>query len=224
MINIGNDWDELLKGEFDKPYYLELREFLKNEYSTKIIYPNMYDIFNALKYTSYKDTKVLILGQDPYHGENQAHGLAFSVKPGVKTPPSLLNMYKELNSEYGCFIPNNGFLVPWTEQGVLLLNTALTVRAHEANSHKGKGWEVFTDNIIKLLNERHDPVIFVLWGNNARSKKKLIDTQKHYIIESAHPSPLSASRGFFGSKPFSKINEILISLGKAPIDWQIPNI
>ncbi|CEQ23067.1 Uracil-DNA glycosylase (UDG) [[Clostridium] sordellii] len=224
MINIGNDWDELLKGEFDKPYYLELREFLKNEYSTKIIYPNMYDIFNALKYTSYKDTKVLILGQDPYHGENQAHGLAFSVKPGVKTPPSLLNMYKELNSEYGCFIPNNGFLVPWTEQGVLLLNTALTVRAHEANSHKGKGWEVFTDNIIKLLNERHDPVIFVLWGNNARSKKKLIDTQKHYIIESAHPSPLSASRGFFGSKPFSKINEILISLGKTPIDWQIPNI
>ncbi|MDU7966084.1 MAG: uracil-DNA glycosylase, partial [Paeniclostridium sordellii] len=180
MINIGNDWDELLKGEFEKPYYLELREFLKNEYSTKIIYPNMYDIFNALKYTSYKDTKVLILGQDPYHGENQAHGLAFSVKPGVKTPPSLLNMYKELNSEYGCFIPNNGFLVPWTEQGVLLLNTALTVRAHEANSHKGKGWEVFTDNIIKLLNERHDPVIFVLWGNNARSKKKLIDTQKHY--------------------------------------------
>lgn len=224
MINIGNDWDELLKGEFEKPYYLELREFLKNEYSTKIIYPNMYDIFNALKYTSYKDTKVLILGQDPYHGENQAHGLAFSVKPGVKTPPSLLNMYKELNSEYGCFIPNNGYLVPWTEQGVLLLNTALTVRAHEANSHKGKGWEVFTDNIIKLLNERHDPVIFVLWGNNARSKKKLIDTQKHYIIESAHPSPLSASRGFFGSKPFSKINEILISLGKTPIDWQIPNI
>ncbi|CEN88260.1 Uracil-DNA glycosylase (UDG) [[Clostridium] sordellii] len=224
MINIGNDWDELLKGEFEKPYYLELREFLKNEYSTKIIYPNMYDIFNALKYTSYKDTKVLILGQDPYHGENQAHGLAFSVKPGVKTPPSLLNMYKELNSEYGCFIPNNGFLVPWTEQGVLLLNTALTVRAHEANSHKGKGWEIFTDNIIKLLNERQDPVIFVLWGNNARSKKKLIDTQKHYIIESAHPSPLSASRGFFGSKPFSKINEILISLGKTPIDWQIPNI
>lgn len=224
MINIGNDWDELLKGEFDKPYYLELREFLKNEYSTKIIYPNMYDIFNALKYTSYKDTKVLILGQDPYHGENQAHGLAFSVKPAVKTPPSLLNMYKELNSEYGCFIPNNGYLVPWTEQGVLLLNTALTVRAHEANSHKGKGWEVFTDNIIKLLNERQDPVIFVLWGNNARSKKKLIDTQKHYIIESAHPSPLSASRGFFGSKPFSKINEILISIGKTPIDWQIPNI
>ena len=224
MINIGNDWDELLKGEFEKPYYLELREFLKNEYSTKIIYPNMYDIFNALKYTSYKDTKVLILGQDPYHGENQAHGLAFSVKPGVKTPPSLLNMYKELNSEFECFIPNNGFLVPWTKQGILLLNTALTVRAHEANSHKGKGWETFTDHIIETLNLREEPVIFVLWGNNARSKKKLIDANKHYIIESAHPSPLSASRGFFGSKPFSQVNDILIKLGKETIDWQIPNI
>ncbi|OXX82954.1 uracil-DNA glycosylase, partial [Paraclostridium benzoelyticum] len=204
-------------------YYLKLREFLKEEYKNNIIYPDMHDIFNALKYTSYKDTKVLILGQDPYHGENQAHGLAFSVKPGVKTPPSLLNMYKELNSEFECFIPNNGFLVPWTKQGVLLLNTALTVRAHEANSHKGKGWETFTDHIIETLNLREDPVIFVLWGNNARSKKKLIDTNKHYIIESAHPSPLSASRGFFGSKPFSKVNDILIKLGKEPIDWQIPN-
>lgn len=224
MVNIGNDWDEVLEGEFEKPYYLELREFLKEEYSTRIIYPNMNDIFNALKYTSYKDTKILILGQDPYHGENQAHGLAFSVKPGVKTPPSLLNMYKELRDEYDCFIPNNGYLVPWTEQGVLLLNTALTVRAHEANSHKGKGWETFTDNVIKKLNERDEPVIFILWGNNARSKKKFIDTDKHYIIESAHPSPLSASRGFFGSKPFSKANEILTSLGKDTIDWQIPNI
>ncbi|KKY02699.1 uracil-DNA glycosylase [Paraclostridium benzoelyticum] len=224
MVNIGNDWDEILKGEFEKPYYLKLREFLKEEYKNNIIYPDMHDIFNALKYTSYKDTKVLILGQDPYHGENQAHGLAFSVKPGVKTPPSLLNMYKELNSEFECFIPNNGFLVPWTKQGVLLLNTALTVRAHEANSHKGKGWETFTDHIIETLNLREDPVIFVLWGNNARSKKKLIDTNKHYIIESAHPSPLSASRGFFGSKPFSQVNDILIKLGKEPIDWQIPNI
>lgn len=224
MVNIGNDWDEILKGEFEKPYYLKLREFLKEEYKNNIIYPDMHDIFNALKYTSYKDTKVLILGQDPYHGENQAHGLAFSVNPGVKTPPSLLNMYKELNSEFECFIPNNGFLVPWTKQGILLLNTALTVRAHEANSHKGKGWETFTDHIIETLNLRQDPVIFVLWGNNARSKKKLIDTNKHYIIESAHPSPLSASRGFFGSKPFSKVNDILIKLGKEPIDWQIPNI
>ncbi|MDU3335968.1 uracil-DNA glycosylase [Paraclostridium bifermentans] len=224
MVNIGNDWDEILKGEFEKPYYLKLREFLKEEYKNNIIYPDMHDIFNALKYTSYKDTKVLILGQDPYHGENQAHGLAFSVKPGVKTPPSLLNMYKELNSEFECFIPNNGFLVPWTKQGILLLNTALTVRAHEANSHKGKGWETFTDHIIETLNLREDPVIFVLWGNNARSKKKLIDSNKHYIIESAHPSPLSASRGFFGSKPFSQVNDILIKLGKEPIDWQIPNI
>lgn len=224
MVNIGNDWDEILKGEFEKPYYLKLREFLKEEYKNNIIYPDMHDIFNALKYTSYKDTKVLILGQDPYHGENQAHGLAFSVKPGVKTPPSLLNMYKELNSEFECFIPNNGFLVPWTKQGILLLNTALTVRAHEANSHKGKGWEIFTDHIIETLNLREDPVIFVLWGNNARSKKKLIDTNRHYIIESAHPSPLSASRGFFGSKPFSQVNDILIKLGKGPIDWQIPNI
>lgn len=224
MVKIGNDWDEVLEGEFEKPYYLELRQFLKNEYETQVIYPDMYDIFNALKYTSYKDTKVLILGQDPYHGENQAHGLAFSVKPGVRIPPSLLNMYKELHADLGCFIPNNGYLVPWAEQGVLLINTALTVRAHQANSHKGKGWEVFTDNIIKLLNLRDEPVIFVLWGNNARSKKKLIDTNKHYIIESAHPSPLSASRGFFGSKPFSKTNDILIKLGRAPINWQIPNL
>lgn len=224
MVKIGNDWDEVLEGEFEKPYYLELRQFLKNEYETQVIYPDMYDIFNALKYTSYKDTKVLILGQDPYHGENQAHGLAFSVKPGVRIPPSLLNMYKELHADLGCFIPNNGYLVPWAEQGVLLLNTALTVRAHQANSHKRKGWEVFTDNIIKLLNLRDEPVIFILWGNNARSKKKLIDTNKHYIIESAHPSPLSASRGFFGSKPFSKTNDILIKLGRAPINWQIPNL
>ena len=224
MVKIGNNWDEVLEGEFEKPYYLELRQFLKSEYEAQVIYPDMYNIFNALKYTSYKDTKVLILGQDPYHGENQAHGLAFSVKPGVRIPPSLLNMYKELHTDLGCFIPNNGYLVSWAEQGVLLLNTALTVRAHQANSHKGKGWEVFTDNIIKLLNLRADPVIFVLWGNNARNKKKLIDTNKHYIIESAHPSPLSASRGFFGSKPFSKTNDILIKLGKTPINWQIPNL
>lgn len=224
MVVIGNDWDEVLEGEFDKEYYLKLREFLKDEYKTQTIFPDMYDIFNALKLTSYKDTKVLILGQDPYHNVNQAHGLSFSVKPGVVTPPSLLNMYKELRDDLGCFIPNNGYLVPWAKQGVLLLNTALTVRAHQANSHKGKGWEIFTDNIIKTLNLRDDPVIFILWGNNARKKKDFIDTSKHFVIESAHPSPLSASRGFFGSKPFSKTNEILKSLGKSPIDWQIPNI
>ena len=224
MVKLDNDWDELLVDEFKKPYYLELREFLKEEYTTKVIYPNMYNIFEALKHTSYKDTKVLILGQDPYHGENQAHGLAFSVQPNVAIPPSLLNMYKELKNDIGCFIPNNGYLIPWADQGVLLLNTALTVRAHEANSHKGKGWEVFTDRIIKLLNDRNDPVIFVLWGANARKKKELIDSSRHYILEAPHPSPLSASRGFFGCKHFSKINEILISIGKTPIDWQINNI
>ena len=224
MVNLGNDWDELLVDEFKKPYYLELREFLKEEYRTNVIYPNMYNIFEALKHTSYKDTKVLILGQDPYHGENQAHGLAFSVQPNVAIPPSLLNMYKELKNDIGCFIPNNGYLIPWADQGVLLLNTALTVRAHEANSHKGKGWEVFTDRIIKLLNDRNDPVIFVLWGANARKKKELIDSSRHYILEAPHPSPLSASRGFFGCRHFSKINEILISIGKTPIDWQINNI
>lgn len=224
MIRLNNDWDELLKDEFNKEYYLKLRDFLKTEYSTKTIFPNMYNIFDALKHTSYNETKVLILGQDPYHGENQAHGLAFSVQPNVAIPPSLLNMYKELNSDLGCFIPDNGYLIPWADQGVLLLNTALTVRAHEANSHKDKGWEIFTDKIIQLLNERKDPVIFVLWGANARKKKAFIDSSRHYILEAPHPSPLSAHRGFFGCKHFSKINEILNSVGKVPINWQIPNI
>lgn len=224
MVKLNNDWDLLLESEFKKEYYLKLREFLKEEYSTKKIYPNPENIFEALKRTSYKDTKVLILGQDPYHGEGQAHGLAFSVQKGIQTPPSLLNIYKELESDLGCFIPNNGYLIPWANQGVLLLNTALTVRAHEANSHKDKGWEVFTDSIIKLLNEREDPVVFVLWGSNARSKKKLINNKRHYILESPHPSPLSAYRGFFGCKHFSKINEILKSIDKESIDWQIPNI
>lgn len=224
MINLGNDWDEILKSEFNKEYYISLREFLKEEYNSRVIYPSMYNIFEALKHTSYKDTKVLILGQDPYHGENQAHGLAFSVQPGVKTPPSLLNIYKELQDDLGCFIPNNGYLIPWADQGVLLLNTALTVRAHEANSHKNKGWEIFTDEIIKKLNGRTDPVIFVLWGSNARKKKEFIDTSRHFVLEAPHPSPLSARRGFFGCKHFSKINEILISQGKEPINWQIPNL
>jgi len=224
MVNIGNDWDELLAGEIEKNYYKDLRQFLIQEYSTRQIFPDMYDIFEALKHTSYKGTKVLILGQDPYHGDNQAHGLSFSVQPSVKTPPSLLNMYKELKDDLGCYIPNNGYLVPWTDQGVLLLNTALTVRAHEANSHKDKGWEIFTDKIISLLSERKDPVIFVLWGGNARSKVKLIDKSKHYILEGPHPSPLSAYRGFFGCKHFSKINNILAELGKEPINWQIENL
>ena len=221
---LKNDWNELLKDEFSKDYYLSLREFLKNDYTTKIIYPDKYDIFNALHYTSYKDVKVVILGQDPYHGPNQAHGLSFSVSPGVKIPPSLLNIYKELNSDLGCYIPNNGYLKKWADQGVLLLNTSLTVRAGEANSHKNKGWEIFTDKIISLINEKTDPVVFLLWGNNAINKKKLITNKQHLILSSTHPSPLSASRGFFGSKPFSKINKFLISVNKAPIDWQIENI
>lgn len=221
---LKNDWNELLKDEFSKDYYLSLREFLKNEYTTKIIYPDKYDIFNALHYTSYKDVKVVILGQDPYHGPNQAHGLSFSVSPGVKIPPSLLNIYKELNSDLGCYIPNNGYLKKWADQGVLLLNTSLTVRAGEANSHKNKGWDIFTDKIISLINKKTDPVVFLLWGNNAINKKKLITNKQHLILSSTHPSPLSASRGFFGSKPFSKINKFLISVNKAPIDWQIENI
>ncbi len=224
MVKLGNDWDCLLSDEFKKEYYLNLREFLKEEYSKKIIYPNPNDIFNALKYTSYKNTKVLILGQDPYHGENQAHGFAFSVQKGIKTPPSLLNIYKELNNELGCYIPNNGYLIPWADQGVLLLNTVLTVRAHEANSHKDKGWEILTDKIIETLNERKDPVIFVLWGANARSKKKIITNKTHYILEAPHPSPLSAHRGFFGCNHFIKINKILLELNKEPINWQIDNI
>lgn len=224
MIKFNNDWDELLKDEFKKEYYLQLKEFLKEEYRTKIIYPNMNNIFEALKCTSYKDTKVLILGQDPYHGEGQAHGLAFSVQPKIKIPPSLLNIYKELNSDVGCYIPNNGYLIPWSKQGVLLLNTVLTVRAHEANSHKGQGWEIFTDEIIKLLNKRNEPVIFVLWGANARSKREFIDSKKHYILEAPHPSPLSARRGFFECRHFSKINEILENNSKEKINWQIENI
>lgn len=224
MVRLDNDWDELLKDEFKKEYYKNLREFLKNEYSTNVIYPNMNNIFKALKLTSYKDTKVLLLGQDPYHGEKQAHGLAFSVCKGVKTPPSLLNIYKELKSDLNCFIPNNGYLISWAQQGVLLLNTVLTVRAHEANSHKDKGWEIFTDKIIEILNNRNDPVIFILWGANARKKKELINSNKHYILEAPHPSPLSAHRGFFGCNHFSKVNDILIELKKNPIDWQIKNI
>ncbi|QHA29308.1 uracil-DNA glycosylase [Bacillus paranthracis] len=210
--------------EFEKEYYRKLADFLKEEYSTHVVYPKKEDIFNALEYTSYENTKVVILGQDPYHGPNQAHGLSFSVQPGIKTPPSLLNMYKELRDEYGYDIPNNGYLVKWAEQGVLLLNTVLTVRQGEANSHKGKGWEHFTDRVIELLNEREKPVIFILWGRHAQAKKKLITNTKHHIIESVHPSPLSARRGFFGSKPYSKVNTILANMGEREIDWEIPNL
>lgn len=219
-----NDWAEFLNPELQKPYYLELRKFLVSEYKSRQIFPDMYDIFNALHYTSYKDTKVVILGQDPYHGDGQAHGLSFSVKPGVKAPPSLINIFKELKDDLGCKVPNNGCLKPWTDQGVLLLNTVLTVRAHQANSHRNMGWEQFTDRIIQLLNERQEPIAFILWGAPARKKKKMITNPKHFIVESAHPSPLSAYNGFFGSRPFSKVNAFLESVGKQPINWQIPNI
>lgn len=221
---LKNDWKDLLDDEFNKEYYQTLRNFLTNEYKTKTIYPDKYDIFNALHFTSYKDIKVVILGQDPYHGPGQAHGLSFSVNPGIKIPPSLLNIYKELNSDLGCYIPNNGYLKKWADQGVLLLNTSLTVRAGAANSHKNIGWEIFTDKIISLVNEKDDPVVFLLWGNNAIKKKNLITNKRHLILTSVHPSPLSASRGFFGSRPFSKINNFLISVNKKAIDWQIENI
>ncbi|MBE7030401.1 MAG: uracil-DNA glycosylase [Ruminococcaceae bacterium] len=224
MVKLGNHWDEILAEEFQKDYYLQLREFLKKEYSTARIHPDMHDIFNALRYTDYHDVKAVILGQDPYHGINQAHGLAFSVKPGVDTPPSLLNMYKELRDSLGCTIPNNGCLVKWAKQGVLLLNTALTVREGQANSHSGKGWEIFTDEIIRILNKREDPVIFLLWGNNARQKSWLIDGARHQVLQAPHPSPLSASRGFFGCGHFKKTNQLLVQMGKTPIDWQIENI
>ena len=219
-----NDWAEFLNPELKKPYYLELRKFLVDEYKTRQIFPDMYDIFNALHYTSYLDTKVVIIGQDPYHGDGQAHGLSFSVKPGVKAPPSLVNIFKELKEDLGCEIPNNGCLKPWTQQGVLLLNTVLTVRAHQANSHRNMGWEKFTDRIIEILNEREKPIAFVLWGAPARKKKKMITNPKHFIVESAHPSPLSAFNGFFGSRPFSKVNAFLEAVGEKPINWQIPNL
>lgn len=219
-----NDWAEFLNPELKKPYYLELRKFLVDEYKTRQIFPDMYDIFNALHYTNYHDTKVVILGQDPYHGDGQAHGLSFSVKPGVKAPPSLVNIFKELKDDLGCEIPNNGCLKPWTQQGVLLLNTVLTVRAHQANSHRNMGWEKFTDRIIEILNEREKPIAFILWGAPARKKKKMITNPRHFIVESAHPSPLSAFNGFFGSRPFSKVNAFLENVGEKPINWQIPNL
>ncbi len=219
-----NDWQELLGDELNEPYYQELRKFLIDEYSSRKIFPNMYDIFNALHYTSYADTKVVILGQDPYHEPGQAHGLSFSVLPDVPAPPSLMNIFKELRDDLGCFIPNNGCLKPWAEQGVLLLNAVLTVRAHAANSHRGHGWETFTDKIIRLLNEHERPLAFILWGNPARRKKNMITNPRHFIVESAHPSPLSASGGFFGSRPFSRVNQFLQSVGEMPIDWQIPNL
>ncbi|TWI59719.1 uracil-DNA glycosylase [Halalkalibacter nanhaiisediminis] len=221
MNILKNDWNEVIGEEFSKPYYQELRSFLKKEYESHTIYPSMHDLFNALNYTPFTNTKVVILGQDPYHGPNQAHGLSFSVKPGVKVPPSLQNMYKELHTDIGCEIPHHGYLVPWAEQGVLLLNTVLTVRKGEAATHKGKGWEMFTDSVIRALNERAHPVIFVLWGKHAQAKQELITNERHPIITAAHPSPFSAHRGFFGTRPFSKINQLLEEMGDQPINWQL---
>lgn len=221
MVNIGNEWDQLLKDEFEKTYYLQIRETLKNEYNYQIIYPNAYNIFNALKYTAYNDVKVVVLGQDPYHGQGQAHGLAFSVPDGVMLPPSLVNIFKEIKADIGCEMPKSGCLTKWAQQGVLLLNASLTVRAGQANSHQKIGWSIFTDRIIALLNEREKPIVFLLWGGNARKKKELITNKQHKILEAVHPSPLSAFNGFFGCKHFSKANAFLEQTGQTPIDWNL---
>jgi uracil-DNA glycosylase len=221
---ISTSWQKVLNEEFEQPYFKNLQDFLAIERQTQTIFPSEEDLFSAFELTPYENVKVLLLGQDPYHDDNQAHGLCFSVKPGIKPPPSLGNIYKELQSDLDCKIPNNGYLLPWAKQGILMLNAVLTVRAHTPNSHKNKGWEIFTDAVISKVNQKKDPVIFLLWGAYAQKKLKLIDTTRHTVIQSAHPSPLSARNGFFGSKPFSKINSTLSSFGRSAIDWQIPNI
>lgn len=224
MPPISNDWLPAIKGEFQKPYYKKLHQTIMQEYQTRQIFPEAEDLFNAFHLTSLKDVKVVIFGQDPYHNVGQAHGLCFSVKPGVEIPPSLVNIYKELQDDLGCYIPNNGYLVKWAEQGVLLLNTVLTVRAHQANSHRGIGWEEFTDAAIRILNEQDRPIVFILWGRPAQMKKSMLNNPKHMILEAPHPSPLSAYRGFFGSRPFSRANAFLQKHGIDPIDWQIENL
>ncbi|MDD2301295.1 MAG: uracil-DNA glycosylase [Eubacteriales bacterium] len=221
MVRLGNDWDALLAEEFSKDYYRKLRAFLKSEYETRTIYPDMHDIFNALKATSYGNTRVVILGQDPYHGQGQAHGMCFSVQPGVPKPPSLVNVFKELQADLGVAPPSHGHLIHWARQGVLMLNTVLTVRAGSPNSHKGKGWETFTDEVIRLLDRRERPMVFLLWGANARAKKALIDNPSHLILEAAHPSPLSAHNGFFGCRHFSGANAFLQREGMGTVDWKI---
>lgn len=221
MVNIGNEWDELLKEEFTKEYYLKLREFLKKEYFSCKVYPDMYDIFNALRYTSYSDVKAVIIGQDPYHGAGQAHGLCFSVQRGVAVPPSLQNIYKEIYSDLGIPPASHGYLKKWADSGVLMMNAVLTVREGQANSHKGMGWEFFTDRVIELLNEREKPMVFLLWGGNAKQKARLVTNPNHLILQAAHPSPLSAFNGFFGCRHFSKANEFLVSRGIEPVDWRV---
>ena len=221
MIKLGGGWDEALAPLFESDNYKKIRDFLKDEYSHHVVYPDMYDIYNCFKYTPFNEVKAVILGQDPYHNVDQAHGLCFSVQDGIEPPPSLVNIFKELHNDVGCSIPKSGNLTKWAKEGVLLLNTALTVRAHRANSHKDCGWTWFTDNVIKILSDRRENLVFILWGGNARSKKPLIDRSKHLVLECAHPSPLSAYNGFFGCRHFSKTNEYLAAHGKTPIDWQL---
>lgn len=223
MAMITNDWLPAVQGEFCKPYYRELFQFVKSEYDTQVVYPPAEDIFNAFHLTPLSEVKVLILGQDPYINENQAHGLCFSVRPGEEIPPSLQNIYEELHTDLGCYIPNNGYLEKWAKQGVLLLNTVLTVRAHQSNSHKGRGWEQFTDAIIRAVNEQNRPVVHMLWGRPAQSKSMMLTNEKHLILTAPHPSPLSAYRGFFGCRHFSQANAFLEQNGSVPIDWQIEN-
>lgn len=220
---LPDGWLKALSAEFEKPYWDELQTFVAGERKKHQVFPPEDEVFSAFELTPYENVRVVILGQDPYHDDGQAHGLCFSVKPGVPAPPSLGNMYKELKSDLGCKIPNNGYLVPWARQGVLMINAVLTVQAHTPNSHKDRGWETFTDAVIRAVSDRPDPAVFVLWGKYAQKKKKLIDAKKHVVIEGAHPSPLSVKL-FLGSKPFSKVNDALAGLGKAPIDWQIPNL
>jgi uracil-DNA glycosylase len=225
-LNIPQSWTPFVGSEVEKPYFQQLESFLERERLQHQVFPPESDVFNALAITPYERANVLILGQDPYHDDNQAHGLCFSVRPGIALPPSLVNMFKELKSDLGCRIPNNGYLLPWAEQGILMLNTVLTVRAHSPNSHKGKGWETFTDAVIRAVSAKPEPVVFVLWGGHAQKKLPLIqaNVNRHVVIQSAHPSPLSARNGFFGSKPYSKINTALLAAGKPEIDWQIPDL
>lgn len=221
---IGNDWDIVLQKEFEEPYFVDLIEKIKKEYREKTIYPKQTEIFNAFRNTPYEKVKVVILGQDPYHGENEAEGLSFSVKVGIRKPPSLNNIFKELHDDLGYDIPNNGSLLPWAREGVLLLNTVLTVEKDKPASHKGYGWETFTDHVIQLLNQKNTPIVFILWGNFAKSKEALITNPIHCIIKSAHPSPFAANYGFFGSRPFSKTNQFLEEHGITPVNWQIKNL
>ena len=224
MGAIQNDWLVPLSPEFKKPYYANLYKKIREEYASTQIFPPSDEIFTAFELTPLAEVKVVIIGQDPYHGDGQAHGLCFSVKPDIETPPSLVNIYKELNSDLGCYIPNNGYLTKWAKQGVLMLNTVLTVRAHQANSHRGIGWEEFTDAAIRILNEQDRPIVYLLWGKPAQMKKSMLKNPKHLILEAPHPSPLSAYRGFFGCQHFSKTNAFLKENGLAPIDWQIENL